>query len=512
MASSSAPAKSQYQHFIPRFILKNFAHPYKPLKSHSEGARKGGRRRRIGGYYPGDPMLHTINLAGTTAEVIESPVSRTFGQTDMYRDFAGTTNQHYLEEQLSKLEARASSVIQKINQAFEAGNQEVRIIRSDRDILRKFLFIMKYRGSGAHERFFHQDADSYTEDDKERIWEYMQRKGLRKPIDVWFDNIKAMLELKMDPEMRWMEWLMEHAYPDDAKWFINHSQMFYLALCTPSIQGDEFLLTENAYSVHEGPNSFSVNPHTNERAPTAYTELHVFSVISPKLMIVLRSFILPVMEEDANQEIRTWREEMYRLNAVQHGGFRDMKSLLAELPITKAENSYTRIVNGRTELLDGEDGLHRLSDSFCFRFFPISTMHTQRINSIMLDNSYGISTIAFKSRLAARKALDHYLRMPCEDDGVQCFKIVGQGPDDPRLLCLKKLEHAVAQMGSTTTAVYTEEKVLDNFEQLGRMLAKNVPKEPDGIMKPYMELGYLLAMIDHVGVLTRSRWKSHKPA
>lgn len=71
----------------------------------------------------------------------------------MYRDFANATNQHYLEEQLSGLESRAGGIVSTIRKAFEAGNQEVWITRTDRDVLRKFLFIMKYRGTRFRKRF-----------------------------------------------------------------------------------------------------------------------------------------------------------------------------------------------------------------------------------------------------------------------------------------------------------------------------------------------------------------------
>lgn len=316
----------------------------------------------------------------------------------------------------------------------------------------------------------------------------MHRKGFQKPIDVWFDNINAMLELKMDPAMEWMEWLMEHAYPDDAKWFIARSQMMYLALCTPSGQNDEFLLTENLYSVYEGPGSLSRDPDTNETVLRAYTELHTFSVVSPKLMMVLRSFILPVPEEDADEEMKAWREEMYQLNAIQHDDPMNANSIIKDLPITKARNSYTMIVDGRIVLRDGEDGQYRSHHRFCFRFFPISTEYTNTINSIMLEESYSIATAVFKTRLAACKALEHYLSMPCEVDG-RYFKLVADKPDDPRLMFLQKLEQVVKQLGSKATAIY---HVLpnSNFETWGQKLAQALPKEPTGTMRLYMKLGY----------------------
>ena len=155
----SETQSSQYHHFIPRFILRNFAHPFRPPKNPLKGPTKRDKRRQKGGYQPGEPMLHAIHLAGATAEVTETSVSCTFGFTDMYRDFANATNQHHLEEQLSRLESRAGEVVSKIRKAFDTGNQEVWITRTDRDILRKFLFIMKYRGSSARKRFYHQHTE-----------------------------------------------------------------------------------------------------------------------------------------------------------------------------------------------------------------------------------------------------------------------------------------------------------------------------------------------------------------
>src|SRR2546421_2028261 len=330
MAPPSNPTGSQYHHYIPRFILRNFAHPFNPPNVPRKRSAKRGKRIQKDGYHLGEPMLHAIDLTGDTAEVIETPVSHTFGQVDMYRDFENATNQHYIEEQLSRLESRASRIINKIRTAFEAGERDVWITRPDRDMLRKFLFIMKYRSSRQHKRFYHMRAQDYSEDDREKFLKFMREKGYQKPIDVWFDNIKAMLELKMDPKGEWMQELKERIYPDDAMMYIAHRQMMYLALCTPSNRDDEFLLTQNVYGIHEGPTSYWVNPHTGESAMKCYTEYHVFSVISPKLVIVLRSLFLPIPEEDSNEDTRHWREEMLLQNVIQHNDPQNAKSMLED--------------------------------------------------------------------------------------------------------------------------------------------------------------------------------------
>lgn len=444
-------------------------------------------------------MLHTINLAGNTAEVVEAPVSKTLGMTDMYRDFADVSNQHSLEEKLSRLECRVGGIIGKIRKAFELGEENVWITRPERDILRKFLFIMKYRGLGYHERFSHESAEGYSMDDKERFLKYMHEKGYKKPLDVWFDNIKAMLDVKMDPEQKWIDWLMKHAYPDDAKWFITHEQMMYLALCTPSNQNDEFLLTENAYSIFEGPQSMAINADTNQAECLAYTEFHCFAPISPKLIMILRSFMLPIPEEDANEAIRTSREWWFKQTAIQHMLPLNVDSILRDLPITKARNSYSSLVNGRVVFLDNEDGVPRSHDRFCFRFFPISTQHTDKINTIMLEQSTNVSTIIFKTRQAARNTLKAYLQMPCEISRDTFCKIA---VDNTILVFLRKLEQAVKQLGSNVTAIYQDYVPTDLLEVFGRSVAHKVPMKPTGFMKHYQTLGKHLKSDDMKLVLT----------
>ena len=273
--------------------------------------------------------------------------------------------------------------------------------------------------------------------------------------------------------------------------YTANTQMMYLAFCTPSAKDDEFLLTENAYSIHEGPNSLLIHPDTGESIMGCYTEFHVFSVISPKLIMVLRSFLLPIPEEDSNEEIKRWRETMLQRNIIQHVNPLRARSVLEDLPVTKARNSYTRLVDGRVVLLDGENGSPRSDHKYCFRFFPISTEHVNKINCIMLEQSHTGATIVFKSRLATRKTLDYYLSMPC--DG---FKMVGNAPNDPKLVCLKKLEQAVKQLGSDTTAVYQMQpsKIRDGdeFETLDQILAKDLPEEATEFVKLYAKLGKLI--------------------
>ena len=514
MSHISSPKISQYHHFVPRFILRNFAHPFKPPIAPSKGSGKRNKRKKRDGHRPGEPMLNVIKLDGATAQIVETPVAKTLGIEDMYRDLRGAANQNHLEEELSKLESRAAMVIRKMLKAFEAGDKDVWITRAERDILRKFLFIMKYRSSGFHKRYSHHDAEHYSENDKDRLSEYMRKKGYEKPVDVWFDNIKAMLELKMDPQMKWMVWLREHVYPDDAMWFIAHCQKMYLALCTPSGSVDEFLLAENAYGIHEGPVSCYVDPKTMKMTEGSYTEFHVFAPISPRLMLVLRSFLLPVPEEDAHEETRVWRQSRFEQSAAQHNDPLRVRSIIEDLPIHKARNSYTKIVDGKVVLLEGEDGSLRADHKFCFRFFPISVDHTNRINFIMLEHGYHISTIVYKSQPAAFRTLRVYLTMPCELNG-SAFKVIDDPDDDQRMSFLKKLEKLVGDLGSKGMSTYQPriKECDDKLGMLGQMLGKShlsAQDDPTDFMQLYGKLG-LSHILSEANTVSNScvRWNPY---
>lgn len=256
-----------------------------------------------------------------------------------------------------------------------------------------------------------------------------------------------------------------------------------------------------------------MNPITKKMEHGSYTEFHLFAPVSPKLMIVLRSVLLPVPEEDANEEVRAWREEHYEQNAAQHTDPLNFRSILEDLPINKARNSYTKIVDGRLVLLEGENGSHRADHKFCFRFFPISAEHTDRINSIMLENAHYISTLVFRSKGAASKTLSEYLTSPCEVNGTPCFKIV-DAQDDERLTFLRKLEKVMSDLGSKVTSTYQmmEGKSQDPLQMVGQMLKKctlNQQDKPTEFMQLYARLGLLVVVtLGNISADVFDRWRS----
>ena len=225
-----APQRPQYHHYIPRFILRNYVDPAQQPTPNT-GNKKKDKKKLQQMQRKRDFLLNILNLQGTMLE--QQPISRTFGVMDMYRDFdTSNPDQHRLEKELSKLESRAGETIAKVRTAFDSGKHEVELLRGEKDDLRKFLFIMLYRNTTFQKRF-NITIEEYEENDRAQMLAFMKDKNFTRPIDVWFTNIKAILDLKIDVDGSWCGKIMSQAYPLDARWFINYMQMSFLTFCTP---------------------------------------------------------------------------------------------------------------------------------------------------------------------------------------------------------------------------------------------------------------------------------------
>lgn len=364
-------------------------------------------------------MLSTISLAKESPEIIEVPVQRTFGQPDMYKDDSTFLwkDQMRIETKLGKIESEASKVIKKVIDAHEAGHDEVSLSRLEKDILRKFQFVMKYRSPTFFERFNHQTADEYNAKDRTAFLEHMQENHFKRPLDVWLHDLIAIIDMPMDPAGEWTMELVNRIFPGDARWLLFNTQFMYLAFVTPSDESEEFILTENAFSIYEGPTSFSVDRRTGEKILSTYTEFHILNVISPKFAMVLRSYLLPESFEDKNEHIRKQRKANYDMHAAMHNHPEHVRSLLEDLPITKARKSYTVVRNERINLINGANRVLSATDKFTFSFFRLESRHIQMMNAVMLDQAQKITTIVFKSESALRKAIEFYLSMPTQTNG-----------------------------------------------------------------------------------------------
>lgn len=155
------------------------------------------------------------------------------------------------------------------------------------------------------ERYDHDHVDNYDADARERMLRYMESKGFRKPRDVWFDNLRHLLDLEMDPRKGWTDTLKTQMYPDDAAMFEHHLNHSFMAFCQSEGPEDEFRLTQNAFSIYEGPSTENVDVLTGRTESVVYNEHHNFAPITPRLVIILRSYLLPLPGR-FNAYPRTW--------------------------------------------------------------------------------------------------------------------------------------------------------------------------------------------------------------
>lgn len=447
--------QEQYQHYIPQFILRNFSHRYKPPRGDGTQKQRGSvqskRMRR------NDNVLNVVDLASEKPQIRETLVSRWFGQVDMYNDAADAINsKKSVEAELAKLEARTAEILQKVRKAHENGDKGIALNRLERDRLRKFLFIMKYRGPMFYGKYISKDLSGYQAEDKNLLRSYMTEKGFASPRDVWLHNLRAILDLEMDAKGEWMTKLQETMFPVDAAMFVHHVQGSYMAFCTPNKEDDEFILTDQCYNVFEGPTHETISVLTGEYLGSLYLSFHEFGPISPRLIIVLRSFVLPERLEDANPRIRDARRTYLEATAVQFPNFEKIKSILADLPIAKAMNSYARVVNGRLELAPGETGQPRSSDRFDFLFWPIKRKHVDIINSIFFDNVLRCKSIVFRSVLPFTWTLEAY--MTTRDYGFKTLGVGEHGASTSRRICLEKLSAVLKSLGSDKTPVWHDDE------------------------------------------------------
>jgi len=473
---------AQYQHYIPQFLLRNFSHPYQPPKE--KGSKKRGKSRAEKGKHRGDKVLNVVDLTSDEPQLLESPVSRWFGQEDMYKDVADAIKRKTdVEQELSKLESWTAEILHKVKKAHENSEPGIWLTRVERNKLRKFLFIMKYRGPGFYEKYFSEDPQTYDSEDKHLLRAYMADNGMARPRDVWLHNLRTILDLDMDAEGKWITKLPELMFPSDAGMFIFHAQSSYMAFCTPAEEHDEFILTDQCYNVFEGPTNETFCAKTGEYLGNTYLCYHDFGPVSPRLIIVLRSGTLPEALEDMNPTIQRSRQIMLNAAATQFPNPENVRSILSDLPVAKATNSYTRVVNGRLELEPGESGTPRSNNKFCFRFWPISTKHVDTINSVFLDNLLRCKSVVFGSKPPFKRTLEAYMTTSAHG-----FKKVGIGEHGARvsrLACLEKLSAVLKMLGSESVPVWFDkdeeerELFVQSFDDVWLEMVKKLFEDGD---------------------------------
>ncbi|KAL5084191.1 hypothetical protein Trisim1_012265 [Trichoderma cf. simile WF8] len=404
--------KPEYQHFIPQFLLRNFSHKYAPPGKSKEGkSKKRGPKKKM---YPGDQAVNSLCLSDHEFSFDESSVRRTCGVENMYVSPTKPLQDHgHLEKKFAVFENKASCIYRKIIKAHQDGKPAIWLKRTEKDVLRKFIFLLADRGEQYHRKYNVDSMQDYNDGDKELLQHYMTKHGFTKPIDVWFQSLETIIDLDIDTKGCWKRHICESIYFPIADSFIDHICDLYMAICTPANHDEEFVLTDNCYNVREGRTVAYFDVSTGKHTSMGPC-FHRFAPISPRLIIVLRSAYLPEPLEDADPAIKEWRQFQRQVWIDSLYGKSGIESILEDLPIRKAINSYMEIVNGRLAPRSGRNHRLDINDSFCFTIFKIPTRHVRTINGLLIDHAFHGSRIIFNQKDIFLDLMEWYLTEPCE--------------------------------------------------------------------------------------------------
>lgn len=420
---------SQRHHFIPRFILRNFKAeqqpPAGPIQTPQKAKSKAQKR---------DFLVNKIDLS--IQQTTQRPISQENAVKNLYRDSSFIDNPYHLEEKFGRLEQQAAEILQEACKTFSR-NETLVLSRQRKDVLRKFLFLMKYRNKGFFERFNHDTISGYERYDKEDLMKYMKEKGFKSPRDVWFYNLRVFLDIELDVDNQWIDCIKKQAYPEDAELFEVHVRNQFITFCQPEWPQDEFILTENAYGVFEGPSSFNNDQWDSIIA----TEYHNFAPVSPKLMIVLRSCLLASPTEEGAPEVAAEHELWNAIHRNIHACPEEATSILHDLPIKRCTNSYSQQMQSSPKL--------SIQDAFFFQCFRLSSAHVHLINEIFLEEAWKSSSIIYRSETSLRIALETYF---ADADERHDFKVI-RSPKDRRQPLLETLVKVLKGLGSNTRPV-----------------------------------------------------------
>ncbi|CAG8729855.1 14054_t:CDS:1, partial [Acaulospora morrowiae] len=307
-----------------------------------------------------------------------SLIGDTYGYQDMYKDLNNKDVMH-VEEKLSKLEGMASKTIKRILEESQEQNKVV-LFRKNLEALRKFIFIMNYRNGHRWRQFTSDNFDPFT---KLMVKEFMQRQNLKRPEEVWLQNIREILDTP------------HHEVKDNMKIFeidrddYKQRMVECFLIIWQAGENDEFIVTSNGFGIFEGVSGIIMG------SPFGFA-YHSFYVISPKLVLVLCPSYF--REEVGGTEIlyemfggqRSIFENVPHPAAIpKHVGrvntSRSGSSNEPKFNITNETDPFDLKSQLFDAALKAEGFERRWNDEFTFPFVKINSATVHLVNAILLN-------------------------------------------------------------------------------------------------------------------------------
>jgi len=323
--------KSQFHHYIPRFILKTFSDNFTLTPADSEyvatpnglfkaselpkmqladkgrakvnGKKKHGKNKAA--TRPSGQLSHHINVYQVeNRTTVQSDIARAYGIDDMYRDISEEDCMKF-EKLLAQLESVSSTFIRRI-----WAGEDLSMTREKLLDLKKFLAIMMYRGPNRRGQYFNKMFDPMT---YATIQKHMAHNNIQRIQDVWFENLKWLIKTPFQEIMNealkatksgqmegatekrpekifesvsktGMEMVSRYRGPIHVAELLDFFFQIQHYVCIwEAEEGSEFILSEGCFGSFEGDMGIS---------------FHNFFVVSPKYAIVLvrRDYMFGTMD------------------------------------------------------------------------------------------------------------------------------------------------------------------------------------------------------------------------
>ncbi|GFF29784.1 hypothetical protein IFM61606_10419 [Aspergillus udagawae] len=265
MAPEIVTQKTQYHHYIPRFILKRFEHTRAKSKNFTE-----------------DGIVHFFDLV--SKEFWLKEVAKTCGTQNLYYN-ANDTNPMRMEHLFSKLESKTSVIFKKITDAVANDVDHIDILEKDVHLLFQFMNLSLRRS----EWYRDEIKNPYRENDFffQRQFEASKKSGRSgEPQQFWFEGLLYLLETSHEN-------ILEDAKNPDGNATAHTYRHFvenYTLQIWKAANGYEFFLTDRLVDFEGDTQSCLGTEMKGERCQLIWmtTEdfIHLILPVSPEVAII----------------------------------------------------------------------------------------------------------------------------------------------------------------------------------------------------------------------------------
>ncbi|CAG8455068.1 21252_t:CDS:1 [Dentiscutata erythropus] len=405
--------KDEYHHYIPRFILRNFAiDNYERI--FSSNRKLFTQKQKFWKSKKKGESLQIYDRAND--QLCISLIARIYGDINMYKDL-NHNDAMRVEKKLSILEEKASKVVRDIIETSQMKSQIV-LLRKDLADLRKFLFIMDYRKPSRRNQFADKRFDIVT---GSMVENFMQEHNLQSSQEVWLQNVREIIDTPHED------------VKDNTRIFVVDRMDYRLRMidCFLAIwqagENDEFIMTSNSFGLFEGIN-YDVPIQVGGFGGPRQIAFHWFYVISPKLAVVLcASGFREGVGFEALDKFLGFKHRSIFKNVShpppipEYVGFKEPSKLRPESEFDKPFDF--REFDNRFDWWANQSGLKKQdNDKFTFTFVKANSATVHLVNSILLNEANPDLQLSFLSLPYLYKTIVKYYKnfkdnnfMPSQD-------------------------------------------------------------------------------------------------